>query len=81
MRIVWLRRHRLPIAVLAATLVLSIYLALATTQGTIPAKTMMGAIFRYGLAPGMAATYALRASLVWLSVFSVLWSAILLSGE
>lgn len=41
-------------AVLAATFVLLIYLAFAAAQGTIPAKTMMGAIFRYGLAPDMA---------------------------
>jgi hypothetical protein len=81
MRLSWFSKHRLPFAVLAATLILTVYLMLATAQGTVQSNRMLVAIFRYGLAPGLVATYALRSSLVWLLAFSMLWCGFSLVGE
>jgi hypothetical protein len=75
----WVKEDRMarlatPVSVLAATVMLFVYLALARADDLGAGGSMFRAVFDYGLAGNTIGAFAVRSILVYLAAFSVAWS-------
>ena len=68
-----LAKFSTPTSVLAATVVLFVYLMVARADNLGAAGSMFRAVFDYGLSTSAIGTFVLRSALVYLVAFSVVW--------
>ena len=73
MKAAQLRKHRVPLSFFVAVVTVFAYLMVSRAHGVVAGGSMLHAIFAYSLDAGLAASYALRAGLVFILALSTTW--------